>query len=78
MHRIILPSFLEACTHERETETATETEADRERQEEKKILILLKSHLFDFNNKDSGARHCGESLLAQRGRESTYLANLPP
>ena len=37
---------------------------------------LTKSQLFNFTNEDSGARCWGESLLAQRGRESTQLTFL--
>jgi hypothetical protein len=35
-----------------------------------------KSQLFDFTNEDSGARGCDESLIPQRGRESTQLTFL--
>lgn len=42
--------------------------------------FLTKSLLFlqiNFTNEDWGARCCGESLLVQRGRESTQLTFLP-
>jgi hypothetical protein len=35
--------------------------------------FLTKSQLLNFTNEDSGARCWGESLLAQRGKESTQL-----
>ena len=40
------------------------------------LFLKQKFQLFDFTNEDSGARCWGESLLAQRGRESTQLTFL--
>ena len=40
------------------------------------LFFWIKSHLFNFTNKDSGARCWGESLLAQRGRGSIQLTFL--
>lgn len=49
-----------------------------QRQPRSHLLILTKSQLFDFfSNEDSRARCWGESLLAQRGRESTQLTFFP-
>jgi|UPI0000F4B9FD hypothetical protein len=52
------------------------------------VVFKTKSQMLNLPNEDSRARHCGESLLAQRGRESTQLnfllhrhprrKNLPP
>jgi hypothetical protein len=36
-------------------------------------MFLTKAQSFDFPNEDSGARCWGESLVAQRGRESTQV-----
>jgi hypothetical protein len=37
---------------------------------------MIKPHTFNLPNEDSGVRGVGESLLAQRGRESTQLTFL--
>lgn len=40
------------------------------------VVYKTKSQTFYLPNEDSGARHCDESLLAQRGRGNTQLTPL--
>ena len=41
-------------------------------------FFKTKSQTFDLQIEDSGVRYCGESLLAQRGRESTQHSPTSP
>lgn len=42
------------------------------------VSFITKFQMFESLNEDSGARPCGESLLAQRERERQHPADLPP